>query len=720
MKYIAHTKDGKNYVNDEESQSLKEHLENVSKYAGENAGKLGASSAGEHIGRFHDLGKYSDLFQAKIRGKKIKAPHAIYGAVLFDMEKDPITKLYGMLIAGHHSGLSNTGNRISAGDGSYYAMLNECDKQIPVTDEISKSINITHKRLRIGNKKSYSAFAIATHLRMLFSCLVDADYTDTEEYATGIKRSPISQSFELLVKECFNNIPKNDGKPINQIRKEILENCIKCAECPQGLFSLTVPTGGGKTISSLAFALLHAKKYNLDRVIYVIPYTSIIDQNAKIIADMLGDEYVLKHHSNMVFEKEDFRKKWASENWDIPVVITTNVQFFESFFSNKPSKSRKIHNIANSVIIFDEAQMLPREYLSPSLYAISELVENYNVTAVLCSATQPAIKKYKYRHLECREMIDNPERLAQILKRVEYTFIGKKTDDELVDMVIDSKKALVVVNSRRHAFKLFSLIKKYKQQNVYYLSTLLPPIIRLKKIEEIKAGLEKGEDIIVISTQLIEAGVDLDFPYVFRSIAGIDSIIQAGGRANREGNIEMGKVFVFEPSSQEGKIPKSLQLTAGIGKGIIDELGQRAFELDGITKYFEVMYDFNERDGILDSKEILSEFVIYRESIELNFQKVADMYKIIEDNTYDVIIPHKEIECSIKDLRNNTFDKNTLRRLGEYQVSLYNNEFIKLLNEKAIENVNGFYVLSNMHYYDEERGVDIFTEENKNGYCETV
>ena len=297
--------------------------------------------------------------------------------------------------------------------------------------------------MSLNFRRMLFSFQVATYLRMLFSVLIDADYTDSEEFCKDIKRNISGDSISVLHTRLITSLPKNTGSDIDNIRAEVLQNCLEAATEPQGLFSLTVPTGGGKTLSSLAFALSHAKQHGLRRVIYVIPYTSIIEQNALVFKEALGEKNVLEHHSNFDAasldddedeDDEDARRlKWASENWDIPIVVTTNVQFFESLFAVKTTKARKLHNIAKSVVIFDEAQMLPSEYLSPCMKSISELILNYGVTAVLCSATQPLVEKFVYEGLQTTEIAANPTSLSERLKRVAYSFVGKKTDDELLE-----------------------------------------------------------------------------------------------------------------------------------------------------------------------------------------------------------------------------------------------------------------------------------------------
>ncbi len=719
LKYIAHTKDGKTFLNEEECQSLSTHLYNVAILAREFAAQFEAEEIGYVIGLLHDIGKYQQEFQDRIRGSKVKVDHSIAGALISKERYGDIGDLYGMVIAGHHTGLLDSGNIASKGDGTYYARINS-NKSIPDSfkNAISLPAEIRHKKLKTNLK--YSAFSLAVYIKMLYSALVDADWTDTEEYITDVKRKSVNYYIDELFDSLMKSIPSNNGSYINNIRAAILNDCLAKSKENQGLYTLTVPTGGGKTLSSLAFALNHAKKHDLKRVIYVIPYTSIIEQNANVIAGCIGAEYVLEHHSNVEFDNDsDKRMKWASENWDIPVIVTTNVQFFESFFSNKPSRNRKLHNIASSVVIFDEAQMLPVGYLSPCMYAISELVVNYKVTAVLCSATQPEISRYKYDNVEVNEIVQKPNELAEKLKRVNYTVLGKKTDEQILDITKNNEQALIILNSRKHAFWMYKMAVERHGNDVFHLSTLMYPKHRRKVLNEIRGRLKNRQRVIVVSTQLIEAGVDVDFPLVIRSIAGIDSIIQAGGRANRERKLKKGNVFVFEPDSEVGKIPRSILNTASIGKEVIDMLGDKAFELEGISEYFNQLYHSATSQMMLDTKGILNEYEKTGSFIKVNFESVSNKFKMIESNTYNIVVAEDEhaIEM-IGSIRSNSYTTNTIRALGQYTVSVYENEFARLCKEHVIEKLdNGINLLNNNNYYSCKVGIEIFTEDNKNAEC---
>lgn len=730
MKYLAHTKDGKHFTGEENSQTLQDHLNNVSNYTELFSSDFDAGEIGALLGLVHDLGKYQMKFQDRIRGRSVRVDHATEGARLLAEKWDKLGWLHGMVVSGHHTGLKDSGSGSNRSDGTYSARLNNYQGEIvDFGDELTLP-DFSPKK--IDCDKETMSFALATYFKMLFSCLVDADWTDTEEYVKSVKRTGVAYTIDQLATKLTAGIPQNNGSKINTIRAEILDDCIAAAKESQGIFTLTVPTGGGKTLSSLAFALAHARQHGLKRVIYVIPYTSIIEQNADVIAGILGSKYVLEHHSQVdevydaVNGEDDLdnnqakQMKWASENWDISVVLTTNVQFFESFFSNKPPKTRKIHNIAKSVVIFDEAQMLPRELLSPSMYAISELVTNYRVTAVLCSATQPAIGQYKYQKLALKEIIRDPQHLSKELKRVKYEVIGKKSDEEILQILTDNPRSMCIVNSRKHAYALFQLAKEDEHlEAVYHLSTLMHSKQRRKVLAEVKEKLKKAEKVILIATSLVEAGVDIDFPVVMRSIAGIDSIIQAGGRANREGKIDKGRVLVFEPTSEMGKIPKSILSMVSITQEVIRVLGEEAFENRGVQMYFENLYHASSSGNVLDVKNILAEFEVKGNQYQFNFETVAKKYKIIEDNTKSVIVNiSEEINQLVQELRKNIFLRETIRKLQQYSVSVYKYEYEKLKAENALEILeSGYSILNNSQYYDDETGLDIFSVDNKNAAC---
>ena len=735
--YLAHTTDGngnkitcnicgKCESGHETCHSLKDHLAETSVLAREKAEIFGAGEIACILALCHDLGKYSDDFQDKLRGKNQKAYHAMYGADVFSQkyQTNILSKLLSIIIASHHTGLMDFGNDYEP--FSFLGKLkNTKHKDLPYQSEINLPDTINHNLrnfLTPNSSNHILGFQVATYIRMLFSVLVDSDFTNTEEFCKNIKRKVEHDNILDLYEKLKARLPQNDGSKLNNIRAEILKNCIDKADSEKGLFTLTVPTGGGKTLSSLAFALKHVQKHNLRRVIYVIPYTTIIEQNAKIIKDILGEKNVLEHHSNIQNEddNDNFQYKWATENWDIPIVITTNVQFFESLFSHKTTQLRKIHNIINSVIIFDEAQMLPTNYLSPCMTIISELIKNYGCSAVLCSATQPTIHKYVYKNLISTEIAENIDHVFNELKRVEFVNLGKQSDEDIIDDILcTNTSTLIVVNTRKHAFHLYQLLtQKFDKNNVFYLSTLLIPLHRSNKINEIKNRLLNNELTIVVSTQLIEAGVDIDFPVVYKSLAGIDSIIQAGGRANREGKLIQGLVKIYESTSEYGKIPNSLRHFAELGREALFAYKENAFNLEGIKKYFELYYAHIEQDDLLDKNKILQQFQVNNgEFTDCNFKTAFENFKLIDDITKSIVIDCQSSNEIITKLRNNNYNKADLRKLQLFSINIYPNELQNLINDNAIENINGIYVLITNMYYNDDNGLDIFTDDNKNAEC---
>ena len=494
---------------------------------------------------------------AKYAVEKLKAPKG-FG------------KLIAYCVAGHHAGLpdGNEGGeesclaqrlaRSQSGDGYLASELPQSLETPPIS--------------RFPSSAERRGFSLAFFTRMIYSCLVDADYLDTEAFfdpqnvAKRGQGPAIVELRPLLDKHLKKIADKADSTDVNRLRARILAECHKAAKLDAGLFSLTVPTGGGKTLSSMAFALDHAQRHGLQRVIYVIPYTSIIEQTARVFRDVFGAEAVLEHHSNFIQEKDqsgdddtEERRRLAAENWDAPIVVTTNVQFFESFFANRSSKTRKLHNVAGSVVILDEAQMLPVSLLKPTLEVIRELVEHYRSSVVLCTATQPALmarEEFKSGLEGAREMISAPLDLEKAFKRVHETHLGEIADEELVKRIRKERQCLCIVNTKKHARELFQAMSD--EPGVFHLSAAMCPVHRSKVLGHaknpepgsIRERLGEREPCRVVSTQLVEAGVDLDFPVVFRAMAGIDSLVQAAGRCNREGKIvEGGSLYVFTPEA---------------------------------------------------------------------------------------------------------------------------------------------------------------------------
>ena len=704
MEYIAH-------MNNESHQTIKEHLKGTAELASEFAAKFGKQDWGYCCGMLHDIGKYSADFQEKIRGKcERKVDHSTAGARVCK-EKGGKYSFLEYCVAGHHAGLADYGSNFDNGGDStlmgrrkkkisdYMVYQNE----IEIPEIISDPFDL--------RKTMNPDFSLSVFMRMIFSCLVDADFLDTEMFMNGGKAERDSgEGVKILLEKLENYISgwlKNqDVNTVNGRRTEILRHCLEKGNSDRGLFSLTVPTGGGKTIASLAFALRHAVENQMDRVIYVIPYTSIIEQNAKVFRQILGEENILENHCNVDYECSDELRpmQLAAENWDKPVIVTTNVQFFESLFSNKSSKCRKLHNIANSVIIFDEVQMLPNDYLKPCIAMIEELMNNYGTSVVLCTATQPALKSFFQSKISVTELCPRMNEQFKFFKRTEFENMGIVTENCLIAKVKEEYQALCIVNTKRRAQSLY---KELKGEGVYHLSTSMYSIHRKRVLDEIRKRLQKNEKCILVSTSLVEAGVDLDFQSVYRELAGMDSMIQAAGRCNREGrrNVEKSKVFIFQFEEKESVLGQKQQID--VAKSLIVDDRELA-EMETVTKYFEMLYHI--KGDSLDKKKILDEFT--NKNAKYNFAKVGKEFKLIEQNTKIVFIKCEDAAKEIlQELQNKGFTRAGMRKASRYCITVYDKTFEKMYGAGMIrpvsEDIEDFYELVDEGRYTEEMGLEL-------------
>lgn len=707
-------------------QLLKEHLTGVSKIAQEFAVPF---DGGRHAARtavLHDAGKYSLAGQRRMNDPEhtAKVDHATAGAkIALEQCRDA----YGAsAIAGHHAGISNLGNRMSGeGSGTLYGRVK---KDLSGINDAAAfwTENTVENNSRIivpeWLLKERLLFSHLFYTRMLFSCLVDADFLDTEKFMHQNEcveelrgqYSSLDELEQYLDKAlvALKDKPRND---INDKRGIILNDCINAAKGEPGLYSLTVPTGGGKTISSLAFAMKHARKNHMKRIIYVIPYTSIIEQNAKVFCSILGDENVIEHHSGVQAEEtksaqdaekddmegnEILRKKLlATENWDAPMIVTTSVQFFDSLFSNKPSKCRKLHNIADSVIIFDEAQMIPLAYLKPCVCAIAELVRHYHVTAVLCTATQPSLNKMfsNYDHdLTVHEICNNVDELQIFFRRVHFEDKGKLAVDSVAGAMSQQNQVLCIVNTKKSAQEIFNKLPP----GSYHLSTWMTPDHRTEVLKVIRDKLDKGQTCRVVSTSLMEAGVDVDFPQVWREKAGLDSILQAAGRCNREGKhtAEESKVVLF---TMECGVPKSIQsnLTA---TEIALENGAYPDESSTIETYFNQLYRMNGEKG-LDVKNIMDLCKTYA------FESIAKSFHLIDSDTYTIYIPNEQNASDLELLKTGKYSRALMRRLGRSAVNVYKWDFEKLFTTGKLLQIDEYsaVLLDKTRNYDDLCGLKL-------------
>lgn len=672
-------------------QTLDDHLTGVALMAREFADSFKAGDWGHTSGMGHDLGKYQPPFQKRLEGSKEAVDHSGPGARWIHETIKGYGKLIAYTILGHHGGMPDgiSGTHRDLEERLKTAAdIRPCLPQTPQLPALKPPIRIQN------------GFQAAFFTRMLFSCLVDADFLDTERFLNPEKfharsGTPPLRDLEHALTRHMQGFQANS--PINEKRTEILKACLEAANKPPGLFSLTVPTGGGKTLASMAFALKHAGLNQLKRIIYVIPFTSIIEQNADVFRDVLGEKAIIEHHSNFAPDPEEedaqhlLAHRLASENWDAPVIVTTNVQFFESLFANKPSRCRKLHNIAGSVIILDEAQMLPPAYLEPCLAALKELTENYRASVVLCTATQPALEKGP--HFEkglnpeyIREIIPDPFHFHDAFRRTKLTLLGDQSDQNIADAITTTEQALCIVNTRKRAADIFSLLEE--GENLFHLSARMCPAHRKQTLQAIRRCLHNKEACRVVATQLVEAGVDVSFPIVFREMAGLDSICQAAGRCNRNGEMEgLGQIQVFRP--QDGKSPKMFRRNIAAAESALRQFPDDPFSPQAMHHYFKEAYWLSPT---LDEKDIMPSFEEGRKSLLFPFRTVAEKFRLIENAMQPVLVPwDKDAQKLIEDLTRHPHPSTLLRKLQAYTVQIYPHEFRQLGEKGGIMMINGTY-----------------------------
>ncbi len=711
MDYYAHSREDEPV---EQWQSLNDHLNNVARLAAGFAKSFDGQELAFIAGILHDIGKGSRRFQAYIRHAngiedEFKADfqgsggdHSTPGARICSERLAIPGKLLAYCISGHHGGLPDWTQ--DSGHGLKEKLKKELEKLEVEVPELNHPKIPKLKRL----KQSLAGFQVQMLGRMLFSCLVDADFLDTEAFMepekSAVRRrypslAELQKRFDRKFGELCRNAP---ASAVNTIRAGVLEDCLAAAETEPGIFSLTVPTGGGKTLASLAFALRHAQKFNKRRIIYVIPFTSIIEQNADVFERMLGEEAVLQHHSNYDFDQADRSRKLSAENWDMPVVVTTTVQFFESLYAAGTSRCRKLHNITDSVVIFDEVQAIPVEKLMPCLEAIRELSANYGVTSVLCTATQPAVEvreAFEDGLENVREIIRDVPALFRGLRRTRLHDLGVCGIPEIAERMATHDQSLAIVSTRRQAFDLYNALKE-RGRDVYHLSALMYPIHRRRTLKTIREKLEKGEPCLVVSTQLIEAGVDVDFPVVFRALAGIDSIAQAAGRCNREGRRVIGDVYIFKP--EEGTPPGYFRLTAECAEPLLERFSGALLEPECVREYFRDYYWV--RQGHMDDDGIL-ETCRNAFGADIQFQKIAE-FRMIKDAARPIVVAlepeARALAAQLAAEKGNVGF--VLRKLQQYTVQLYENQF-QNLKGWLDEPYPGVYVLDNPKLYSEATGV---------------
>lgn len=736
---------------DGREQSIDDHAEGVGRLAEKFASAWNCGCSGYLIGKVHDVGKTSLAFGRRLHGGP-KCDHSSAGAYevykyackyaerlpshfpnCFKTYFQNIMLYLAMCVAGHHSGLLDL-------EPNFETRMNNVIKgKIPLYDSEwseNHSVSFPESELQLLYDRFFSEqnrsceeirrFGRLFWTRMQYSCLVDADYLDTEAFMSQKQVSnpvsSMSQLFDQFQQYCRDHGYDHPKTKLNCYRTDILRLCLQKGTLPQGLYSLTVPTGGGKTIASLGFALRHAQMHQLDRIIYVIPYTSIIEQTAETFRAILGDISVLEYHSGYVGETNQDSEEQSmfclsSENWDVPVVVTTSVQFFESLYANSPSKCRKLHNIAKSVVIFDEAQLLPIEQMEPCIAAIAELVNYYSVTVVLCTATCPDLNPLFQKYgLSVSELGEHLEEWYDRFRRVMFELKKDYTLSQMAEELLSYSQVLCIVNLRKHARALYDRMKQ--SEGVYHLSTLMTPMDRKRVLNIIRERLASGKVCRVVSTSLIEAGVDVDFPRIYRELDGIDSILQAAGRCNREGkrSITDSKVTIFtwsnenenvgntanrEVSSRRVRIQQTRDVMRNRSYGQIDDL-------EVVQTYFHRLYDLytnkssDRRQNNMDTNNVLLNLE------KFPFQTIAANFHMIEDHTKTIYIPCDENRELLDRLRYGQYSKELFRRLALYGVNVYKNFYDELCKYGAIEVLNhDIFVLNDQPLYDSNCGLSL-------------
>jgi len=804
--FIAHRRE-----KDGESQNLWDHLEETSIFAGQFAEKVGLRELGELIGLFHDLGKASREFDQYIRSavglidpdadeyvdaidKKGKIDHSSAGAQiiyrkLFDKgrEEKIIAQILSLCIASHHSGLIDC--LAPDGQNNYERRMKKLDEKTH-TDEVwenfdkDEQIKIdnlfkqvsenqpcsTLKKLKEKNDSQETLlFKYGLLVRFLLSCLIDADRLSTANFEFKGKDNIkiINQKYkkyqiwDVLIKR-FNARKFENHHRVNILRNQVSEHCFDFSKKPKGLYQLTVPTGGGKTFSSLRFALYHARLHKMDRIIYVIPYTSIIDQNADEVRTILEEKdragqftgkVVLEHHSNLTPEKETRRQNLLAENWDAPVVFTTSVQFLEALFSKGTRSARRMHQLANAVIIFDEVQTIPIRCVHMFNIALRFLVKSCGSTVLLCTATQPLLEKIEpekraLQILPEQRIVQDVKSLFYNLKRVKVHDCRKAggwTDDEVADLVKqeiqDSGSVLIVVNTKKSARNLYNQLRESGLKGIFHLSTDMCPVHRMKVLGVIKKRLGK-ESTICVSTQLIEAGVDIDFGSVIRYLAGLDSIAQASGRCNRNGRRKSGNVFVVNPQQENLDRLKEIRIGAEKAERVLDEFRETPDKFDGdiigpaameqFYRYYfydrkeEMKYPVSSKSPVGRQDNLFELFStnwvsvqeyerVHQSSPALpfkqSFKTASNAFHAIDSSTYGIVVPYKEEGKKIINELCSAFEVEKqyklLKKAQRYSINVYKNVFKELYEKKIIyeaqEGTGIFYLDS--QYYSSEFGL---------------
>ena len=747
-------------------QTLDAHHAGVARLAANFAAVWGTPETARLLGGIHDVGKRSAAFQQRLRGRPGRVDHSSaachYLMRQWGEEARPeagrlLARLLAYALLGHHGGMPDYGAEAAEGtllwrlSGARARAVPDWHAEGCAALPPSMTFLREVQSFMCSEGKKPDPLAVSFLLRMLYSCLVDADFLDTEAFCAPQRAvlrpawpslTELEKRFAAAMRQrgflSGPDVTEDDLRAgaatpcgsaerraaIAAARRYMRLCCEQAADAPPGVFSLTMPTGGGKTLSSLAFALRHARAHRLRRIILVVPYTSIIEQNAEVFRQVLGDDAVLEHHSNYLHPEEDredgderaaLAYKLSTENWDAHIIVTTSVRFFESLFANRPSQCRKLHNVAGSVIILDEAQMLPVPFVQPCVAALRLLTRQYGSSVVLCTATQPALMRSAcladgFRPEEVRHMIPLTAlpSLFRIFRRSRLELVGVLDDQALAQRLTGERQALCIVNSRRHARELFLLLGE-SEENLH-LSARMTPEHRSRVLRTVRERLAAGLPCRVVSTSLIECGVDISFPVVWREKNGLDVLAQSAGRCNREGEAADGRVYCF---ASDVPLPQRAAELSRRRRAFDAVAGREdPFAPEAVRDYFLALYASCplDEEGIL--AELRADNPPDRVPDRFRFESAARRFRFIDEQMENVVVERGEAAELLRQAENGMISPSLLRRLQRHTVQVYPHELELMRRDGRIDSLWGFlHVLRGGQGYSDSLGLDVALEQ---------
>lgn len=716
MTYFAKSKNKEGY-----QETVEHHLQRTAELCSEFGKDFDEEELCKLIGLLHDSGKYTKLFQKVLLGQEEHVNHSLAGAKLISNKNKDL----GSIIAGHHTSLElntaisdiNAFQKEKSKDTNGLQIASPNKKEIGLILDMLGKYNLKEvlKTPIVFNK--YSKNEQMFLFRMLYSCLVDADFSasaecDDSKYLQESTGQELNYNYLLeKLAQYKNNITKESNKKnkINILREKVYKDCANSANQQSNLFTLTAPTGTGKTLAMLKFALEHGKKNNKKQIFFILPFLSIIDQNVKIYKEICGEDCVLEDTSQN--EYSDTEREF-SQRWTSPITVLTSVKFFEALFQNKNTKCRKLHNLANSVIMFDEAQSLPPDILAVTLEIMNFLIKKFNCTVVFSTATQPSFNIRKDINWKPIEIIDNPQKLyndyalAKLIN-VKWDIERETSFNEIANNIKDRNNACIIVNKKAHAENLYNILIQYiDKEYVFYLSTNLAPLHRQQILDNIKQKLINNEKCILVSTQCIEAGVDLSFDIIYRALAPLESIIQASGRCNRNGEHD-GQLIIFIPEGDK-KYPSRAYKNSALQVEILNK--EKNIDINSLDDIYNYYYKFfNSSVADHDNPDLVNGIN------DRDFNKIAKEYKIINNQGYNIIVPFNTL---FKDIKTFIYDndyiinKGLMKKAARITISCYNKEFcdrycVKLYLKKKNGDLidSGWYLLDNDEFYDLKLGL---------------